>query len=83
MKLILTTAFASLLAIGVSAAQATTGNELLANLENEERIYRQGFAMGFILAVTESFRGFGLAKTCLVIPSGMSHGQIKDVVKKF
>ena len=84
MKLLLTTAFATLLAIGASVSlAATTGNELLSHLKEESSGIEYGYATGFIRGIVESYTIFGLSNQCLELPSGVTAGQTNDVVKKF
>ena len=78
-KIILTSVFIT----GAGVIQATTGNELLADLKDESSAYNRGYALGFVRAVTESFAGFGLGNECLQLPSGVTTDQTKDVVIKF
>ena len=82
MKKFIRVILASVFISGSGITQAITGNELLADLD-DDGYFSKGFAMGFIVAVTESFVGYGFAKECLVLPNGVSNGQLKDIVRKF
>jgi hypothetical protein len=66
-------------ALHATVAQAgfVSGNDLFKHL-NDNTYYAQGYALGYILGVSDVFSG---ESHCL--PQGVNAGQVRDVVKNF